>query len=417
MARPKGGVLENVQLDTLKLDPKNARKHSKKNLKAIKASLQKFGVQGALAIVGPDNTVLAGNGRVVAARELGLTEVPIFRTNLTGKAAAAFALADNRTAELAEWDFERLQETLTGLVKDEDLYAATGFTQEQLSKIVVANAAAIDDDELPVKAASRAKPGDIYQLGRHRLMCGDSTNKAQVAKLFAGAKPFIMVTDPPYGVMLDRTHLKKTNSSPKQVLAGSFGLATSMGKVLNDDRSDWREAYQLFADHGGIVAYVWCASLKLDVFMPSLVAAGFEVKSLIVWVKQAFVFGRSHYHWQHEPCLYATRGPAKWLGGRKQSTVWDIRMTCGFVKEKDEGAAKTNHASQKPVECMARPIRNHGGKSDIVYEPFCGSGTTLIAAEKIGRTCYAMELSPEYVDVAIARWEQVTKKKAVKAGE
>lgn len=200
-----------------------------------------------------------------------------------------------------------------------------------------------------------------------------------------------MVTDPPYGVEYDPT-LRSDNRT---------------GKVENDDRSSWRESYSLFP---GVVAYVWHAGWFVHVVAADLDACGFDRRSYLLWKKPHFQLGRGHYHWQHEPCWYAAKGSSKWCGDRTQSTVWEIEHV---LKTGDEDA-ETNHGTQKPVECMARPIRNHGGKSDDVYDPFLGSGTTLIAAEQLGRRCFGLEISETYCDVILARWEKLTGKTATR---
>jgi DNA modification methylase len=202
-----------------------------------------------------------------------------------------------------------------------------------------------------------------------------------------------MVTDPPYG----------TNYDPSWRHRSGLNNSKRVGKVTNDDRVDWTEAYRLFPGH---VAYVWHAGRFAADLTLNLRDAGFEVRTQIIWKKSRFVIGRGHYHWGHEPAWYAVRegGSAKWCGDRKQSTVWDID---GRYQD-----AETVHGTQKPVEAMARPIRNHGTKNDDVYDPFLGSGTTIIAAEMSGRRCFGMEISPAYCDVSVQRWERFTGKKA-----
>jgi DNA modification methylase len=198
-----------------------------------------------------------------------------------------------------------------------------------------------------------------------------------------------MVTDPPYGVKYDPAWRKRAGLSD----------SSRMGRVANDDRMDWREAWQLFP---GDVAYVWHAGLFAAATASHLEDSGFEIRSQIIWRKPTFPISRGHYHWQHEPCWYAVRqgASAGWIGDRSQTTVWDIAW---------RSEAKTDHGTQKPVECMARPIRNHEGN---VYEPFGGSGTTLIAAEQLARRCTAIEIEPAYCDVVVMRWERLTAEKA-----
>jgi DNA modification methylase len=202
-----------------------------------------------------------------------------------------------------------------------------------------------------------------------------------------------MVTDPPYGVEYDAKWRED---------AGVNGPGAAKGKVLNDDRADWTEAWALFP---GDVAYVWHAGLYASTVAESLIKCGFNMRSQIIWAKSNFAMSRGDYHWQHEPCWYAVKKAAKghWAGDRKQTTIWNIPKP-----QKSE----TGHSTQKPVECMKRPIENNSSIGQAVYEPFSGSGTTIIACEMTGRVCYAIELNPAYVDIAVKRWEQFTGQKA-----
>jgi DNA modification methylase len=213
-----------------------------------------------------------------------------------------------------------------------------------------------------------------------------------VAKALDGAAPHLMATDPPYGVEYD----------PGWRNRAGLGTTRRTGRVENDDRADWREAWALFP---GGVAYVWHGALHAATVAESLEACGFGIRAQIVWAKDRLVLGRGHYHWQHEPCWYAVKGAGHWSGGRKQTTLWRI---AGRGQD-----AETAHGTQKPVECMRRPIENNSSPGQAVYEPFCGSGTTVIAAEMSGRACHAVELSPAYVDVAVRRWQDFTGQQAV----
>ena len=210
--------------------------------------------------------------------------------------------------------------------------------------------------------------------------------------------PGLIVTDPPYGVSYDSVWRNDVGASQTR----------RTGTVMNDDRADWREAWALFK---GDVAYVWHGGLHAGTVADSLVAAGFEIRSQIVWTKERLVLSRGHYHWQHEPCWYAVRSgsSASWAGDRKQTTVWPIAS-----RDQD---AQTVHGTQKPVECMRRPMLNNSNVGQMVYEPFMGSGTTLIAAETCGRICSGVEVDPAYVDVAVLRWQRLTGETAVLEGE
>jgi len=230
--------------------------------------------------------------------------------------------------------------------------------------------------------------GDLWQLGKHRLACGDATDPATVSRLLGHARPRLMVTDPPYGVGYEPEWREKLG-------------VRAIGKVLNDHRANWRDAWALFP---GDIVYCWHAGVHASAVEASLAAAGFRVRSQIIWDKGRLIISRGHYHWRHEPCWYAVRKlkTANWRGDRKQVTVWQI----------PHRRSDTGHSTQKPVECMRRPILNHTLQGDAVYDPFVGSGTTIIAAEMTGRRCYAIELSPDCCALAIARWEQHTGRKA-----
>ena len=260
------------------------------------------------------------------------------------------------------------------------------------------------DDSPPVPTRPVTALGDVWLLGRHRIVCGDCTDPEVVAAACNGVKPHLMVTDPPYGVEYDASW--RINAKDPQGRPLSKGT-NAMGKVENDDRADWREAWALFP---GDVAYVWHGGLHASVVADSLMAAGFAIRSQIIWNKSRLLIGRGDYHWKHEPCWYVVRKSktGHYSGDRKQCTVWDIDK-----QQKNE----TGHSTQKPVECMKRPIENNSSVGQAVYEPFSGSGTTIIAAEMTGRACHAIELSPAYVDVAVKRWQDFTGKRATREAD
>lgn len=385
-----------LPIASLNLDPANARLHPDKNLAAIKSSLSQYGQRKPIVVQKQGMVVRAGNGTVQAARALGWTEIAAVLIDEDNATAVGFAIADNRTAELAEWDDQVLSRLLGEM--DAATQAALGFDDVDMAALQREIDAPLTEDEIPpLPLEAKTKPGDLYLLGDHRLLCGDSTNPQDVARLLAGARPFLMVTDPPYGV----------NYEPEWRQESGISDSARMGKVRNDDRVDWTEAYRLFP---GVVAYVWHAGRFTADLVVNLRDAGFDVRSQIIWRKSRFAISRGHYHWQHEPCWYAVRKgeSAKWCGDRTQSTIWDIDH-----KGQDQ---ETEHSTQKPIECMARPIRNHGTRLDQVYEPFAGSGTTLIAAEQLGRACFGMELDPRYCDIIVERWEKLTGRTAVLAG-
>ena len=243
-----------------------------------------------------------------------------------------------------------------------------------------------DPDKVPEKPeVPVSRPGDLWLLGKHRVLCGDSTSAECVTRLLNGEEPRLMVTDPPYGVEYDPDWRNRAGvSSTKRT-----------GKVANDDRVDWTEVWKLVPCD---VSYVWHAAAHGGEVAANLHIAGFEIRSQIIWAKSRFALSRGNYHWQHEPCWYAVRNGRKahWIGDRSQSTVWSITVT-------DDGD-KNTHGTQKPLECMGRPMRNHD--APLVFDPFLGSGNTLVAAHLQGRTCYGIDLDAGYVDVAVRRWQR-----------
>jgi DNA modification methylase len=343
--------------------------------------------------------LIAGHGRLLAARQLGLVDVPVMVARGWSDARKrAYTILDNKLAQNAGWDEELLGLELADLQSLGFDLGLTGFDDEELKGLFARSAGGgqTDPDEVPdVPAVPVTAPGDVWLLGRHRLVCGDCTDAAVVALALAGSKPHLMTTDPPYGVEYD----------PAWRNEAGLSTTTRTGVVSNDDRADWRAAWALFP---GDVAYVWHAGVYANTVADSLTACGFRIRSQIVWVKPRLVLSRGHYHWQHEPAWYAVRDGATghWQGARDQTTVWPIGTSEG------EADTATVHGTQKPVECMRRPIENNSKPGDAIYEPFNGSGTTVIAAEMSGRACHAIELDPAYVDVAILRWQAFTGGKA-----
>ena len=394
-------AIETWPVERLKPYAQNARTHSEDQVARIAGSLVEYGWTNPV-MVADDGEIVAGHGRLLAAQYLGLSEVPVIRlSHLTPAQVRAYRIADNRFAELAGWDDDLLAAELHALNADGFDLDLTGFDGAELDRLLAPlDEDATDDEEAipepPVDPVSR--PGDLWLLGEHRLLCGDSTSADDVARLLGGARPHLMVTDPPYGVAYDPEWRKRAgvNNSDR------------MGQVKNDDRADWREAWALFP---GDVAYVWHGGIHGKTVAESLEACGFAIRAQVVWSKNRFALSRGHYHWQHEPCFYAVRdgGESHWQGARDQSTIWEIAL-------RGDGDEETVHGTQKPIECMLRPILNNSTRGDIVYEPFSGSGTTIAAAERSGRRCLAMELDPAYVDVAVKRWEAAAGKEALLDG-
>ena len=399
-----------MQIETLAIDrlipyARNSRTHSDEQVAQVAASIREFGFTNPV-LVDAEGGIIAGHGRVMAARKLGMDKVPCIRlAHLTEAQRRAYVIADNKLALNAGWDEKMLALEFKDLQAMDFDIELTGFglgdIDELLAELDATPEGATDADETPaVQADAVSQPGDVWLLGKHRIMCGDSTSADHVKTLLGGGMPHLMVTDPPYGVEYDADWRNKALRADGTPIAGR-----AVGKVLNDDRADWREAWALFP---GDVAYVWHAGSRSHVVADSLVACGFNLYSLIVWGKNTLVIGRGHYHPKHEPCWYAVRKgkTGHWQGDRKQTTLWSIDKP-----QKSE----TGHSTQKPIECMRIPIENNSRAGDAIYEPFSGSGTTIIAAEQTGRICYAMELSPNYVDVAVRRWQQYTGKRAVHA--
>lgn len=382
---------------------RNSRTHSPQQVDKIAASIREFGFLNPIIVDGK-NGIVAGHGRVMAAQKLGLASLPVIEAaHLTEAQKRAYVIADNRLALDAGWDNDMLKIELQDLDAEGFDLSLTGFNADEIGNFLAEPTAGLtDEDAVPdVPAVPVTVEGDVWVLGRHRIACGSSTDEHTVSKILAGVKPHLMVTDPPYGVQYDADWRNKAKRADGTTIGGS-----ALGAVENDDKADWREAWALFP---GDVAYVWHAGLFAGVVADSLMACDFKLRSQIIWAKSNFAIGRGDYHWHHEPCWYAVREgkTGHYAGDRKQTTLWQIAKP-----QKSE----TGHSTQKPVECMKRPIENNSSPGQAVYEPFSGSGTTIIAAEQTGRCCYAVELNPAYVDVAVKRWQDFTGKEATLEG-
>jgi DNA modification methylase len=394
--------IETWPLARLKPYAKNAKTHGAEQVAKIAASMAEFGWTVPV-LVDSAGEVVAGHGRIRAAEQLGLAEVPVIvLDHLTEAQKRAYRIADNKLTELGGWDDALLGEELRDLMGESFDLALTGFDDGEVARLLPGldrTEGQGDENAIPEPPAEPvSRRGDLWQLGSHRLLCGDATVAADVACLLDGLVPRLMVTDPPYGVSYD----------PAWRNAAGASTTTRTGKVMNDDRADWREAWALFP---GDVAYVWHGALHATTVAESLEAAGFGIRSQIIWAKSQLVLSRGDYHWQHEPCWYAVRktGQGHWAGDRKQTTLWAI-------PNRDQDA-ETVHSTQKPVECMRRPILNNSSPGQAVYDPFLGSGTTIIAAETTARVAYGIELDPAYVDVAVERWQAFTGRVAMRDGD
>ena len=308
-------------------------------------------------LVDKEGNLLAGHGRVAAAPRAGVTSIPVIvARGWSEEEKRAYRLADNQLAARASWDPDLLRNELQELgFADFDL-GLTGFEPDQLETILagLGSSGLTDPDSVPeITEQPVTRPGDIWWLGDHRVGCGDATNSADVIQVLAGAKPHLMVTDPPYGVGYDPSWRSRRKLS---------GGKLAQGRVLNDDRADWREAYALFL---GDVAYVWHGALCGDVVAANLASCGLQPRGQIIWAKQHFALGRGDYHWQHETCCYAVREgkTSHWQGGRRQTTVWEIPNNNPFGNPQREQS--WGHGTQKPVECMRRPIANNSRPQPI----------------------------------------------------
>jgi DNA modification methylase len=355
-------------------------------------------------VVDAAGVILGGNQRYRACVALGMTEVPAtwvrVAADLTADQRRRFIVLDNAPDGIAgEWD-EDLLAACYDLAELKDL----GF-DKLLAEIEAAGAGETGADADPqidraeeLRKRWGVERGQVWTLGDHRLMCGDSTSAEDVGRLLAGAVPFLCVTDPPYGVEYDADW---RDEAAKHCPSMGNRKDTAKGKVTNDDRADWSAAWRLFP---GDVLYSWHpAGATSLVHAAAIQTAGFTLRMQIIWAKNQFPIGRGDYHVKHEPCWYAVRDgkAARFTDDRTQTTLWEIDKP---------HKSETGHSTQKPVECMARPIRNHPTAAEV-YEPFCGSGTTIIACEQLHRRCYAMEISPGYVAVALQRWADATGKK------
>lgn len=377
---------------------RNSRTHSPQQTQQIAASIKEFGFTNPV-LIDEENGIIAGHGRVLAAQLLGMDEVPcIVLSGMTGAKKRAYVIADNKLALNAGWDDEMLRlefEDLKAMDFDLDL---TGFSPEEIDKLLPKQVEGLTDEDAvpdaPVDPVTVS--GDIWILGGHRLMCGDSTSIDAVEKLMDGQKADMWLTDPPYNVDYEG----KTKDALK-IQNDSMG---------NDDfRQFLRDCY-VAADSvmkPGAVFYIWHADSEGYNFRGAAKDAGWTVRQCLIWKKSVLVMGRQDYHWKHEPCLYGWKDGAGhlWAADRKQTTVLEF----------DKPYRNGEHPTMKPVELFAYQMLNNTKGQDIVLDSFGGSGTTCIAAEKNGRRAFMMELDPKFCDVIIKRWQEFTGKQAIHA--
>src|SRR2546423_9431018 len=346
----------------------NARLHSEADLDKLAAAIRKWGWTNPV-LVDEEGNLLAGHLRVAAAPRAGVTSIPVIVARGWSEAEKrAYRLADNQLAARASWDPEQLRTQLQELEFGRFDVSVIGFEPDQLETILagLGSSGLTDPDSVPeVPDQPISRRGDLWLLDDHRVGCGDSTLAADVAQVLAGAEPFLMVSDPPYGVDYEPSWRARRN-------LGSGKLAR--GKVLNDDRADWRDAYVLFP---GDVAYVWHGAMHGDVVAAGLAACGLQLRAQIIWAKQHFTLSRGDYHWKHETCWYAVRDGknSHWQGDRTQTTVWEIANNNPFGNRQREQS--WGHGTQKPVECMRRPIATNSRPGQAIHDPFLDSGTRL----------------------------------------
>lgn len=379
---------------------RNARTHSESQIAQIRASLREFGFVNPV-LIDSDRNIIAGHGRVLAAKAEGMTEVPcVLVEHLTDAQRRAYILADNRLAEQSGWDTEMLALELGEIQAAGMDLTITGFSAADLEmEDPNEEPPAAEDDgdsgEPDSDTPSRAQDGDVWKLGDHILLCGNCTEKPYLDKIFGGVtqKVDLLLTDPPYGV----DYVGKTGDAMTiendgadrdalmELLTGSFGAV-----------SEWLRE--------GAAYYIWCADKTWGVFAQAVEQLGWPVRQQLIWNKDCFVLGRQDYQWKHETCLYGWKPGAahKWCSDRSQTTVID----CPRPK------ANRDHPTMKPIPLFDYLIRNSTDVGDTVYDPFCGSGTTLLACEQANRKCVAVELSPRYCDVILRRWETLTGRKA-----
>ena len=366
----------------------NARTHSAEQVMKLRSSLREFGFINPV-IIDREFNVIAGHGRILAAKEEGILEVPcVFVDYLTEAQKKAYILADNRTAMDAGWDEELLRIEIEALQGEDFDIGLTGFDESEIADLFGSDdTSGVKDDDYDLSAALEkaafVKRGDIWTVGRHRLMCGDATSSEDVAALMDGKKANLIITDPPYNVAFE----------------SSDGLFIKNDKMANDKFYEFLlSAFKNMAEHleKGGSAYVFHADTEGLNFRKAFMDAGFHLSGCCIWVKNSLVLGRSDYQWQHEPVLYGfmQNGKHKWYSDRRQTTIWN------FAKPK----RNANHPTSKPLDLLGYPIGNSTQENAVVIDTFGGSGSTLMACEQMNRICYTMELDEKYASVILRRY-------------
>jgi len=375
-------------------------------------SIREFGFK-VPCLVRSDGEVIDGHLRLKAARKLGITDIPVILCDeWTPAQVRAFRIMVNRSATWADWDEELLKIELLDLQASDYELALTGFDTKEIDDLILDDTP--DEDAAPpLPAIPVTKPGDLWLCGPHRVLCGDATDPEVVSRLLGERKPFLMVTDPPYGIELDSEWRDRAGLNGRGPAEPSYLKHRSKGHrettISGDTRADWSQAFALVPSLA--VAYVWHASKFTREVLNGLLGIGFVHHQQIIWNKGRAVLTRTPYWFAHEPCWFVRKKNAPWYGKAGQnSTIWDSPSPKFIMGGSDE--AKFDHPTQKPVELMRKPILNHTQPGESVYDPFLGSGTTLAAAQVTGRVCYGLELDPKYADVLVERWQGLTGKKA-----
>src|SRR5579864_5530829 len=388
--------------------PRNPRKNDAA-VDRMCSSIREFGFK-IPCLVRSDGEVVDGHLRLKAARKLGITDVPVILCDEWSPAQVkAFRLMVNRSVTWADWDEELLALELQDIQASDFDLSLTGFDPGEIDGLL-----ALEDDERanatpPLPESPVSRPDDLWLCGPHRVLCSDATSAEAVARLLGERKPRLMVTDPPYGIELDSEWRDRAGLNGCGPAQASYMKRRTAGHtettISGDTRADWSEAFALVPSLA--VGYVWHASKFTREVLDGLLRIGFLHHQQIIWYKGRAVLTRTPYWFAHEPAWFVRKKNAPWFGkAGENTTVWEVpspKFIMGGSKEE-----KFDHPTQKPVELMRRPISNHTRRGDLVYDPFLGSGTTLIAAEVTGRNCYGIDIDPKYTDVAVIRWQQFT---------
>lgn len=408
--------IEYVDINSIRPYENNAKQHPRTQIDQIKTSIAMFGMDDPIGVW--NDTIVEGHGRLIACQELGYTEVPIIRLDhLTDEERKAYTLAHNKLTMNSDFDIDILNEELAQFetINMEDFGFDIDFDAEE--------AEVVEDEAPELPAEPKSKPGEIYQLGSHRLMCGDSTKASDVAKLMNGEEADLVVTDPPYNVAIENSKgmtIENDNMASEQFQEFLTAAFENMNNSLKK----------------GGAFYVWFASREHINFETALNKAGLEVRQELIWNKNSLILGRQDYQWKHEPCLYGWKDGAThyFIDDRKQTTViedkkpdikklkkeemqklleeiYSDKISSTIINE-DKPSANDLHPTMKPIKLLARQVKNSSKVGETVLDLFGGSGSTLITCEQLGRKCYMMEYDPQYLDVIIERWENFTGQKA-----